>query len=53
MCTLHPEVPLVALLRLVHSGSRLSLLFLVELGAAMVVASTMQPRLRRSIVAKH
>src|SRR3954452_11897887 len=40
---LHPEVPLVALLVWCISGSRALLLFLVEGGAAMIVASTIVP----------
>src|SRR5258708_22905109 len=40
---LHSEVPVAALASLLHLGSRLALAFLVELGAAMMVASTMVP----------
>jgi len=40
---LHPEIPLVALLRLMHLGSRALSAFLVEDGALMIVASTIVP----------
>src|SRR5436190_223967 len=40
---LHPEIPLLTLPRLVHLRSRALASFLVELGAAMIVASTMVP----------
>jgi hypothetical protein len=41
---LHPEAPVAALAGLLHlSGSRAALAFLVELGVAMMVASTMVP----------
>jgi hypothetical protein len=40
---LHPEVPVAALASLFISGSRVAPAFLVELGAAMMVASTMVP----------
>jgi hypothetical protein len=40
---LHAEVPPVALLGLVHLGSRSPSWFLVELAAAMIVAPTMLP----------
>ena len=39
------EVPMIALLRMRISGSRLPSLFLVKLGALMMVASTIVPRL--------
>jgi len=42
---LHAEVPLVPFLVWCISGSRWPSAFLVELGAAMIVASTMLPRL--------
>lgn len=42
MC-LHAEVPLIAFFGLVHLGSRLPSRFLVEDGAAMIVASTTVP----------
>src|SRR5512134_2612734 len=41
---LHAEVPLMALLGLAHPGSRCLARFLVELGAAISVASTTEPR---------
>jgi hypothetical protein len=37
---LHAKVPLIAFLGLMHLGSRCCSLFLVELGASMMVAST-------------
>src|ERR1700752_4897560 len=40
---LHPEIPLVALLRLMHLGSRALSAFLVDDGALMIVASTIVP----------
>lgn len=41
----HAEVPLAALLRLMHLGVAFALAFFVELDAAVIVASTMLPRL--------
>src|SRR5690349_22709907 len=41
--SLHAEVPLVPLPGLCISGSRSPVLFLVELGAVMIVASTIVP----------
>ncbi|PWT82435.1 MAG: hypothetical protein C5B58_08260 [Acidobacteria bacterium] len=38
---LHPELPVAALFGLLHLGSPVALAFLFELGAAMMVASTM------------
>jgi len=43
---LHPEVPLVALLRLCISEIPLALRFFVELGASTMLASTIVPRRR-------
>jgi hypothetical protein len=40
---LHPETPVAAPAGLPHLGSWLALVFLVELGAATMVASTMVP----------
>ena len=40
---LHPEVPVAPLRVCFISGSRIALAFLVELGAAIMVASTMVP----------
>ncbi|MGU0171744.1 hypothetical protein ACVXG8_11075 [Escherichia coli] len=40
---LHAEVPLIAFLGLMHLRSRCCSLFLVELGASMMVASTKVP----------
>ena len=41
---LHPEIPLLALARLVHAEVARLAWFLVELGAAMLVASTLVQR---------
>ena len=40
---LHPEIPLLALAGLVHLGVARFVAFLVELGALMMVASTIVP----------
>ena len=49
---LHAEVPLVALLGLVHLRVALAAAFLVELGAAMMVASTMRAALEHQALAR-